>query len=142
MILVPAEFPESWWHRGVDSKVGEVFVKHLCIVQPRLAGMCARAQLYYDHLTSSTGTLVSSSSFETFRRDLLHGTNLTAPSASHGSRRSRPPSQVRLLPVDDAPSTPPLAPLPYIQRLASQVSGLVYLSPSRSGHPPSSPTLE
>lgn len=140
LILVPAEFPESWWYRGVGATLGELFGKHLRLIQPQLAPMCERAQLHYDHLTGGSGNFISSTSFITFRRDLLQGTDDAPPPGSLESRRSLSPSpaQGRLLPADEDPSTPPSAQLPYVRRLASQVSGWVYATPTRSG-PQTSP---
>ena len=70
LILVPAEFPESWWHQGVGASLREVFVKHLRAARPQLPGMRRRAQAHYDHLTIRVGLEGFPHSREHFERDL------------------------------------------------------------------------
>lgn len=85
LVLAPAEFPDSWWYRGVGAALGEVFVRHLRSARPMLVDMCDRAAPYHDYLIGGSKELLRHRSFDSFRAALLGEPNGAAPSGSFAS---------------------------------------------------------
>ena len=53
LLMVPANFPESWWSQGLSAELGAIFVRHLPFIRTSLGEMCKQAQLLNTTLFTS-----------------------------------------------------------------------------------------
>ena len=53
LLMVPANFPESWWSQGLSAELGAIFVRHLPFIRTSLREMCKQAQLLNTTLFTS-----------------------------------------------------------------------------------------
>ena len=74
LLMVPGDFPESWWSQGLSAELGEIFLRHLPIVQTYLGVMCEQAQQLNLSLFTSVGMSREVDSPEQLMQILLRDT--------------------------------------------------------------------
>ena len=74
LLMVPGDFPESWWSQGLSAELGEIFTRHLPIVRTYLGVMCEQAQQLNLSLFTSVGMSREVDSPEQLMQILLRDT--------------------------------------------------------------------
>ena len=74
LLMVPGDFPESWWSQGLSAELGEIFMRHLPIVRTYLGVMCEQAQQLNLSLFTSVGMSREVDSPEQLMQILLRDT--------------------------------------------------------------------